>query len=291
MRISSLTESNLPAIHETFLGAFADYPLPMRQTVEELRALLVLRGAVYERSFGAFVEGRMVGVWMTAVGHLDGAPTAYTVFTGVVPDHRGRGLGQDLFRAVAAALRDDGVTRVVHEVLIQNDRATRAYRKMGFLIRRDLVCMKVPIEAAITTGGPHDGQVAVHPVAELDPSVVSACRDWEPTWPCSDQTIARAAVSVSLEARIAGEVVGYAVVLPAGAGGLVDVPQLAVLKPYRRRRVATALLHAIVSVLPAGVTLRVLNIDASATGDLDFWRSIGAEEFARQHDMEWSEAG
>lgn len=293
-RIAPLTEDDLPAVHATVLRAFADYPLPMRPSEAELRALLRARGATLDASRAAFVDERMVGVWMTAVGEHEGATLAYTVFTGVVPEARGRGIAAGMFDAVVAALRDRGVGRIVHEVLVGNDRALRAYRRMGFATRRDLVCLRAPVAGVMAAGGSgepdeetRDG-LEVLPVGELDLDWARGCRDWPPTWPCGDATVERAADAVRLVGRLAGDPAGYAVLLPPqGGGGVVDVPQIAVTRGARRRGVATAMLQTLAAALPEQAAFRVLNVDAAARGDLAFWRSLGAREFARQHEMEW----
>jgi len=288
MRISPLDQPDLAAIHEVFLRAFSDYPIPMEPSPDELRKLLELRGVSFPNSFGAYVDGQLVGVWMAAVGKLNEARTAYTVFTGIVPEHRSRGLGQALFQEVVALLREADVRRVVHEVLSENERAIRAYRKMGFRIRRELVCLKTGADGLKNRARAQDAAAEIVPAHELEPQEADACRDWLPTWPCADETIARAEVAVQLAAREAGELVGYAVALPTGGSlGLIDVAQIAVLPTHRRRGIATKLLSTVATMHPEAGGLRVLNVDASAEGDRGFWSTVGAVEFTRQYEMEW----
>jgi ribosomal protein S18 acetylase RimI-like enzyme len=51
---------------------------------------------------------------------------------GVVPGHRGRGLGRALLLQALEGFSRDGLTRVYLEVTAQNDRAVRLYRRLGF---------------------------------------------------------------------------------------------------------------------------------------------------------------
>jgi ribosomal protein S18 acetylase RimI-like enzyme len=51
---------------------------------------------------------------------------------GIVPRHRGRGLGSLLLRQAMAGFRAAGLTRAGLEVTAQNERAERIYRRLGF---------------------------------------------------------------------------------------------------------------------------------------------------------------
>ena len=48
---------------------------------------------------GAFEEDRLVGLFAVGCEGWAGQRTAYDVFTGIVPSHRGRGLAGELFDA------------------------------------------------------------------------------------------------------------------------------------------------------------------------------------------------
>ena len=51
---------------------------------------------------------------------------------GIVPEHRGRGLGTYLLRLALEGFREAGFKRVMLEVTAKNQAAQRLYRRMGF---------------------------------------------------------------------------------------------------------------------------------------------------------------
>jgi len=57
---------------------------------------------------------------------------ALVTYLYVVPDRRGEGIGTDLFAAVEADLRAAGYDEVALEVLADNERARRFYRRLGY---------------------------------------------------------------------------------------------------------------------------------------------------------------
>lgn len=57
----------------------------------------------------------------------------YLSYLWVAPDHRRRGIGERLVRAMLARLRDSGVPRAWLWVLDGNDPARRLYERLGFV--------------------------------------------------------------------------------------------------------------------------------------------------------------
>jgi ribosomal protein S18 acetylase RimI-like enzyme len=78
---------------------------------------------------GARVVGwaDIVPGWAHAVSHSG------TLGMGVLPDYRGRGIGESLLRATLAKARARGITRVELMARVDNARAIRLYERMGFL--------------------------------------------------------------------------------------------------------------------------------------------------------------
>ena len=52
---------------------------------------------------------------------------------GILPSHRGQGLGEALFRACLLLAKEAGITRVELEARSDNEAALRLYRRLGFL--------------------------------------------------------------------------------------------------------------------------------------------------------------
>lgn len=74
---------------------------------------------------------------------------------GILPDHRGRGLGRALLLEALRGMYLSGLGRVVLEVTAQNDAAVRLYARLGF--RR----AKVVYKAAATADSPAREPLAV----------------------------------------------------------------------------------------------------------------------------------
>jgi len=56
-----------------------------------------------------------------------------TLVIGLLPEHRGKGLGRQLITACLAKAPDIGVTRVELDARADNERAIRLYERMGFV--------------------------------------------------------------------------------------------------------------------------------------------------------------
>lgn len=72
------------------------------------------------------------GYCATIQGVVDRGPVGAIQNVGVVPDHRGLGLGRSLVRQCLHGFRVSGLRRVFLEVTAENDGAVRVYRDVGF---------------------------------------------------------------------------------------------------------------------------------------------------------------
>ena len=82
--------------------------------------------------FVALADGTVVGwcdifpAWADAIRHCG------HVGMGLLPTHRGRGLGRQLLSTCLDKARSNGITRVELEVRADNERAIKLYERMGF---------------------------------------------------------------------------------------------------------------------------------------------------------------
>ncbi|MEV0001214.1 GNAT family N-acetyltransferase [Micromonospora sp. NPDC050980] len=122
------------------LEMLADAPLAFLETVAEAaarphadfaaRVTTVSRGD-HTAQFVADPGGRLVGhAGGTAAPDEPGLTLVYAVY--VTPARRGSGLLAALVEAVAAWSRACGRSELMMEVVVGNDRAYRAYQKLGF---------------------------------------------------------------------------------------------------------------------------------------------------------------
>jgi len=131
-------------LHAVVSEAFADYVIPLRVDAAGLDAMLTRRGWEPAWSFGLFRAGRPVGFWLT--GRDDGRHEAYCIMAGILPEARGSGGVETMFARVLAV-----TSARPHrlEVIRGNERAARAYRRLGFRAARVLHYYQLPRAKAV----------------------------------------------------------------------------------------------------------------------------------------------
>lgn len=266
IELRPLSEHDFEIVHAAMLDAFADYPIPMQPPPAAFALMLARRGVVWPLSLGAFAKGELVGYTLTArTGTL-----AYDVMTGVRRAAQGRGLVAQLFADLRPRLRAEGIERMQLEVITANERAVRAYERLGFVRSRRLICLKWP--APIVELAPPEG-VTITETTTLDWPTWTRWWDCEPAWPSGPATVERSEPKRVLEARLEGRSCGVAIV----CGN--DLLQIAIAPEARRRGIARGLLGGLQT------ELRVLNVDARAEGLLAWLDHTGARSFIEQWEL------
>jgi GNAT superfamily N-acetyltransferase len=120
----------------------ADAPLAFLETVAEAaeRPHAEYAARIAQVSAGSQVAQFVAEVGGRFVGHAGGvavpsAPDTTVIFAVYIqPAHRGTGILEHLVDGVAAWSRAAGRPTLLLEVVVGNDRAVRAYRKLGFAL-------------------------------------------------------------------------------------------------------------------------------------------------------------
>ena len=136
-RFQSLQEVSLEQIAQCFNLAFSDYEQSISFTPESLKYYLTASAVDLSLSFGAFCGEEMVGFILNSAGVYNEESVVFDAGTGIVPEHRGKGVFSRLFTFTCRQLRSCGVAKYYLEVLQSNDRAVAIYSKKGFAIRRE----------------------------------------------------------------------------------------------------------------------------------------------------------
>src|SRR5690606_30261272 len=145
LEIRTLRSTEVAAVHELVLDAFAVYPVPIRPTLAQFESMLARRGADWSVSFGAFRDGTLVGATLTAIDEWPALHMgAYNVISAVREGWQGRGVLTALFEWLSLALDRRQVTQMQLEVLIDNPAARRSYERLGFDSERHLFCFELP---------------------------------------------------------------------------------------------------------------------------------------------------
>ena len=140
MTVHRVTPGDAARMRALRLEMLADSPLAFLETVaqaaarphEDYRRRIVQASA--GRALAQFVAdpgGRLIGhAGGTVMPEEPGVTIVFAVY--VTPAHRGTGVLADLVEAVAAWSREVGRPELMLEVVVGNDRAVRAYERLGF---------------------------------------------------------------------------------------------------------------------------------------------------------------
>jgi ribosomal protein S18 acetylase RimI-like enzyme len=260
MALELVPASTLPAAERAalFTAAYEGYLLPFRIDEPTLAFMEHAFDLVPEASLLARVDGELVGLANLGLRGAD----AWVGGVGVVPAHRGTGVGEALMRGLIAEARSRGVERLWLEVIVENTVALRLYEKLGFAHVRDVEVW--------TLAGQSPARARDAAPLEDAQAFVRERRDGREPWQRADATVARLA---ELEPPPEGYVVDGGAAIVRGAPGRATIVQLAgaarpVLEAIRGTTESATLLN-----LPAG------DPAAAALG------SLGGEVIVRQHEL------
>jgi GNAT superfamily N-acetyltransferase len=174
-KLKDLEGVNFEEIADTWNLAFSDYIVKINMKPEEIEAYFRTTKVERSSSFGAYYDGTLVGMLLNSVDTFRGKTVAYDAMTGVVPEHRDKGVFSLLFEYTKNHLKSNGITHYYLEVITENKKAFEIYRKKGGKIDREFSVM----EGRISNDFCSDIQVTVLPlryfptrdISEYEPSL------------------------------------------------------------------------------------------------------------------------
>lgn len=279
-----LSEDMKGDIYRTFVDAFSDYAMDMSYMTEEITFNRAEKNGIdLGSSIGAFDGSRMVGYTLVGRDVRGGVSSAFDIGTGIVKPYRGIGIAGGMFERLSDRLREQEVRKFVLEVLQENEPAVKAYTRSGFRIVREFDCFELDL-----------GEVNVDEkiidrikIVESDWSSLdefSDSLDWLPSWENSFESIR----------RIPDEVIFFtAVTGPVPAGLIVYYPAinwimtLVVKREYRLNGIGAALVAFLAATLNDSIEkVRLVNVDGSDEGMIDFLKKTGFDLLISQYEME-----
>jgi len=250
-------------------------------TKPELRHMLQRRGYVPDVSFGAFINEELVSFTLNAVGMFNGELTAYDTGTATIEDFRGQGFASRIFRRVLPLFGEAGISQYLLEVIQSNTGALTVYKNLGFRITRELDYF-IQETGALNiqpVAPPKDVTIRATDLSRV--SLMESMTDFTPSWQNSFEAILRVAQNFKIAgAFYDGIMIGYGIIDPSSG----DIPQLAVIPEFRRRKIGSALLAWLLRHNLAPV-VRIINIESSCKPVLAFLASAGIGKQGSQYEM------
>ena len=213
-----------------------------------------------EASLVARADGELVGLGNLGLRGAD----AWIGGVGVVPAHRGTGLGEALMRGLIAEAGARGVDRLWLEVIVENTAAVRLYEKLAFSHVRDVEVWSLEETVADRDMLPSSATL------EEAHTWVRAHRQGREPWQRADETVVRL---TELDPPPQGVLVDGGAAVVRSNAGRINLLQLA--------GDARAVLEA---VRVAGEPVSMLNLATDDPAAATF-RELGGAVVVRQHEM------
>jgi ribosomal protein S18 acetylase RimI-like enzyme len=280
-KFSFLSEKELPALHATFLKAFADYLVPIQLDWEQFKAKVKREGIAPDFCVAAYAGEEMAGFILTGLGEWLGKPTAYNAGTGVLPQLRGYNLTRQLYAYMLPKLRQSGIEQCLLEVIQENAAALRSYKAVGLKVTRSLDCFRTRKEELLLEVEEPEG-ITIAPADKPDWSTYRTFWDATPTWQNTAEAIRRSPdEKVILEARHQQQdLVGYIAFFTANG----SIAQLAVEPDFRGKGIGTALLRE-AAKLTRAPALMLINIDTAAASYISYLKRRHFSRILGQYEM------
>jgi ribosomal protein S18 acetylase RimI-like enzyme len=278
---SFLNEQAIPDLYDSFMEAFSDYFVPLQLSREQFDIKLKREGVELTFCAGAYHSGSLVGFILTGLGEWMGKPTAYNAGTGVMPEHRGHRLTQQLYEFMMPKFRASGIEQCLLEVIQENKPALRTYKNVGFRTTRSLDCFRARKQDLIFhEDAPED--ITIREAHKPDWLVYKNFCDVIPAWQNTFQAFKRyPEKKMLLEAwDDQHQLVGYVAFIPQTG----SVAQLAVQPGRRNHGVATALLKEVVRQTESAA-LMLVNIDATSQVMLEYLKRRNFTRILGQYEM------
>ena len=127
-------EFSLAELASVFTASYHGYFIPLVVDETQLRYMVEVFDLDLSRSLVAVERQRPVG--LSNLGRR--GERTWLGGIGVVPDHRGSGVGESLTRMLLDQAREAGAREMVLEVIVENAPAIALYEKLGFAQTREL---------------------------------------------------------------------------------------------------------------------------------------------------------
>lgn len=281
LHIKTLSPKDLNEMYFVFLDAFSDYPIPFRLNKEQFVRKFVEKLKIdFPLSIGAFDYEALVGFVFTSVNYYNKKLTAYNGGTGVRPSYRGRKITARMYDFLIPKFHERHIKQCVLEVLTQNEHAIKIYSSIGFEKHGLLHSFRL-VDVDIIEKKKSDLKIEILRVHHPDWSRYEKFQDFSASFLDSMGMITENIANEEIvEARVEGNVAGYAIYQPAFA----RISQLAVDPGMRRQGIASTLLKYIFQDTH-NKEITVINVDEKDDSMIAFLNRLGFEKQLSQYEM------
>jgi len=276
IRFDTLENTPLPLLCEAFNLAFSDYIVPIQLTLPLLEQKIQGENIQLSQGIGAFSGNLLTGLILHGADIWPGPQTLYNGGTGVIPAFRGRRLVQQMYAQFRPMYRQQGIRRVILEVITTNTPAIKAYTNSGFTTSRLFHCYKgQPLQPRIRK------DIQLKEATSPDWTLLNSFGDQLPSWSNSSDSIQReGADTLTWIAYEKETAVGFVSVYTANK----RIRQIAVRQQYRRQGIGSAMLQHITKMLQGPFS--ITNITDENRALQQFLLKVGFTPTVSQYEME-----
>lgn len=137
MKINSLSLIRGEGI-TCFLSALENYFVKFPRDVEYWKSRLVTACVDWELFLGMFDGENPVGFIINGIDPHNEKFTAYNTGTGILPEYRGKSIVDQLYLHSIPLLKNHGIEKSLLELICENERTIKVYKRIGFRITRTL---------------------------------------------------------------------------------------------------------------------------------------------------------
>lgn len=137
-----MTSLSFEEAHVLFNRGFENYLMPMNLTIDTFIGRFGNDGLSPVLSIVAFDGATPIGFVIQGIREVDGQKISWNGGTGIVPEYRGKKLGNGLMEAAEKVLREHHVSTATLEALSENKAAIALYEKCGYQVVDDLLFLR-----------------------------------------------------------------------------------------------------------------------------------------------------
>lgn len=138
VQLRPISEVDFAEFTNAFNLAYSDYYVPIKMTLPAFRDLFDRDDIAPDASVVALQDGRIVGTGLLGVRDR----TGWIGGMGVIPDHRGNGIGRLMMQYLIDEAQRRGLELIDLEVIEANRVAWKLYDSLGFTNRRFLLALE-----------------------------------------------------------------------------------------------------------------------------------------------------